>query len=164
MASTAAAQSACRQATATVLEHRQAFTVLSLTLPSKPTSVAAMAVIPNAGRLAGAYVFSLSQLVGTGPDVVVQMMPAAIDLAKEGHPAIVLRRKLTWPEIEKSVGNMQTQVLCAEQWLSRHSVTKSDNWDIHRSFRGRADFGAVALRGRQSQHDFLLDLLDCKFC
>ena len=124
----ASAQSVCREATAKVIEHREAFTVMKLTLPSRPTPVAATAVIPNSSRPAGGYVFSLSQLVESEPNQLLEMMPAAMDLATEGYPTIVLQRKLTWPEIDKSVGSMESQVLCAQQWLSKHSAVKPDNW------------------------------------
>jgi hypothetical protein len=121
-------QEACLQAPATVIERRESFTVFSVSLPSRLGRLTAKAVIPNANRPAGAFVFSLSALAGSEPAVLVQMMPVAIDLAKRGRPAIVLQRELTWPEVAESVGHSQADVLCAEQWLAAHAAVKADDW------------------------------------
>ena len=61
----AIAQTACRQAIGRVVERSDTFTVVSISLPSQPASVAATAVIANNPRAAGAYVFSLYELVGS---------------------------------------------------------------------------------------------------
>ena len=58
----------------------------------------------------------------------MEMLPAAIQLASEGHSSIVLERVLTWPDIDDTVGQMKAQALCAEQWLSTHAATRADNW------------------------------------
>jgi hypothetical protein len=58
------------------------------------------------------------------------MSPVAVDLAKAGRPTIVIQRTLTWPTVDKSVGAMQEDVLCAEQWLSAHTAVKPDSWDF----------------------------------
>ena len=84
------AQSACRQATTISVEHSQAFTMFTVFLPSRPRPFLAKALIPDTDSPAGAFVFSLSTLVGTEPVRRVQMMPAAVDLADKGRPTIVL--------------------------------------------------------------------------
>ena len=124
------AQSVCRQATASVIDHREAFTIFSVSLPSHSGPVAAKAVIPNNHHPAGAFVFSLSRLVGSEPERVVEMMPVAIDLATKGRPTVLIQRTLTWPTVDKSVGQRQADVLCAEQWLSAHAAVKSDDWQF----------------------------------
>jgi hypothetical protein len=130
-ACSAMAQSACRQATASSTARHEAFTVFSISLPSRSGSVAAQALIPNSSRKrAGAVVFSLSRLVGSEPKQIVDMLPIAADLATAGRPTIIIQRTLTWPRVDKSVGQMQEDVLCAEQWLSAHAAIKPDNWDF----------------------------------
>jgi hypothetical protein len=124
------AQSACRQATASVVEHREAFTILSISLPSQSGHVTAKAAIPNDHHPAGAFVFSLSRLVGSEPDRVVEMMPVAIGLATKGRPTVLIQRTLTWPTVDNSVGRRQADVLCAEQWLSAHAAVKADDWQF----------------------------------
>jgi hypothetical protein len=124
----AAAQSACRQATSSVVEHHEAFTIYSLSLPSRSGTLLARALIPHANRSAGAVVFSFSTLVGTEPERLVEMMPVATELAKRGRATIVMQRTLTWPELDQSAGRMQSAVLCEEQWLSTHANAKSDDW------------------------------------
>lgn len=124
-----AAQTACRQASGKVVERRDTFTILSITLPSQPSSMAAIAIVSNSNRRAGAYVFTLSKLIASDePPRSAEMLPAAIDLANEGHSSILLERVLTWPNIDDSVGHMKPQALCAEQWLSTHASTKPDDW------------------------------------
>jgi hypothetical protein len=124
----AATQSACRQSTASVVEHHEAFTVYSLSLPSRSGTLLARALIPHANRSAGAVVFSFSTLVASEPERLIEMMPVATELAKRGRATIVIQRTLTWPAIDQSVGKMQSAVLCAEQWLSTHANAKSDDW------------------------------------
>ena len=129
--SVALSQSACRQAVANATEHRETFTIFSISLPSRSGSTPAQALIPNNSREpVGAFVFSLSRLVGSEPKQVVEMLPVAVDLAKAGRPTIVIQRTLTWPTVDKSVGKMQEDVLCAEQWLSAHAPVKPDSWDF----------------------------------
>ena len=123
-----AAQSACRRASATAVEHRPGFTIYTLLLPTRPKPFVAKAFVPDAGAPAGAFVFSLSTLVRSDPVVRVQMMPIAIELATRGRPTIVLQRELTWPEVAKSVGHIQADVLCAEQWLAVHATVRPDDW------------------------------------
>ena len=122
------AQSTCRQAPATAVEHSQAFTIYTVSLPARPRPFVAKAFVPNAGAPAGAFVFSLSTIVGSDPFVRVQMMPVAAELATRGRPSIVLQRELTWPEVAKSVGHIQADVLCAEQWLAVHATVRPDDW------------------------------------
>lgn len=123
-----AAQSACRQAPVTNVEHIQGFTVFTVPLPSRTRPFIAKALIPNSGAPAGAFVFSFSTLIGSQPLARVQMMPVAVELATKGRPTIVLQRELSWPEVAKSVGHLQADVLCAEQWLAAHTPIKSDDW------------------------------------
>jgi hypothetical protein len=55
-------------------------------------------------------------------------LPAAIQLATEGHSSILLERVLKWPDINDTVGQKKAQALCAEQWLSTHAATRPDDW------------------------------------
>jgi len=124
-----AAQPTCRQASATAVEHTRAFTIYTVSLPTRPRPLVAKAFVPNAGSPGAAFVFSLSTLVGSDdPSVRVQMMPVATELATQGRPTIVLQRELTWPEVAKSVGHLQAEVLCAEQWLAAHAIVRPDDW------------------------------------
>jgi hypothetical protein len=59
-----------------------------------------------------------------------EMLPAAIQLASEGHSSILLQRVLTWPDVNDTVGQMKPEALCAEQWLSTHAATKPDDWSF----------------------------------
>jgi hypothetical protein len=122
------AQTTCRAASGRIVERGDLYTIMRVTLPSPPASLTAMAVIANSHRRAGAYVFTLSKLLASNPQRSVEMLPAAAQLASEGHSSIVLERVLTWPDIDDSVGQMTAQVLCAEQWLSTHAATRADNW------------------------------------
>jgi hypothetical protein len=123
-----AGQTACRQASGKVVERRDTFMILSITLPSQPSSMAAIAIVSNSNRSAGAYVFTLSKLIASDPPRSTEMLPAAIHLANEGHSSVLLERVLTSPNIDDSVGHMKPQALCAEQWLSTHASTKPDDW------------------------------------
>jgi hypothetical protein len=124
------AQTACRGANGKVVEHSDTFTILSVTLPSQPTSIAAIAVVANTKRHTGAVVFTLSKLRVLDPERSIEMLPAAIYLAREGHSSILVERVLTWPEINDTVGQEKPQALCAEQWLSAHAATKPDDWNF----------------------------------
>ncbi len=125
------AQSACRRAPASVTEKHEAFTVFSILLPSPSGPIAAQALLPQSRQNpAGAFVFSLSRLVGSEPKQVAEMFPVAEELATAGRPTIILQRTLTWPTVDKSVGKMQEDVLCAEQWLSAHASVKPDGWEF----------------------------------
>lgn len=126
--SSAGAQSACRDAAATIIERRQEFAIFSISLPSGPRSVPAKAVIPNSNRPAGAFVFSLSTLAEPESRQIVEMMPAAVALANKGHATVLIQRTLTWPKVDKTVGRTGADVLCAEQWLSTHANAKADDW------------------------------------
>jgi hypothetical protein len=123
-----AGQTVCRQASGKVVERRHTFTILSITLPSRPSSMAAIAIVSNSNRRAGAYVFTLSKLTVSDPARSTEMLPAAIQLASEGHSSILLERALTWPDIDDTVGQVKGQALCAEQWLSTHAATRPDDW------------------------------------
>jgi hypothetical protein len=122
-----AGQTVCRQASGKVVERRDPFTILSITLP-QPSSMAAIAIVSNSNRRAGAYVCTLSKLIASDPPRSTEMLPAAIHLANEGHSSILLERVLTSPNIDDSVGQMKPQALCMEQWLSTHASTKPDDW------------------------------------
>jgi hypothetical protein len=41
---------------------------------------------------------------------------------------MVIERKLTWPDVDPSVGTMRADVMCAEQWLSKHSTIMPSDW------------------------------------
>lgn len=131
LCSSAAAQSACREASGTTSERRDAFNILDVALPSVTGTIKAQAFVPNQPREAkGAFVFSLSRLVGSEPKQFVDMAPVAMELAAAGRPVIIVQRTLTWPAVDKSVGQMQKDALCAEQWLSAHAATKADDWEF----------------------------------
>lgn len=126
----AVAQTACRQANSKVVERRGGYTILSLILPSQPSSIAATAVVANSPRQTGAYVFTFSKLLAMDSQHSTEMLPAAVQLTSEGHSSIVLQRVLTWPDVSDTVGQMKLQALCAEQWLSAHAATKPDDWSF----------------------------------
>jgi hypothetical protein len=149
-----AAQSVCRQTVGTVVERNEAFSVLSLSLPSSSGSLNARAVLPTADRRAGAFVFSLSKLVSSNPDQIVDMMPLAVDLAKKGHPSVIVKRTLTWPAIDASVGRFQAIVLCAQQWLSTHAPVKSDDWTFIGPEADRPTFEQLKAVGGASSMTF----------
>ena len=124
------AQTECRDANGRVVERRDGFTMLSITLPTQPSFKSALAVVANSPRRRGAYVFMLSKLLVLDPQGSTEMLPAAIQLAIEGHSSILIERVLTWPNIDDSVGQMKRQALCAEQWLSTHAATKPEDWSF----------------------------------
>jgi hypothetical protein len=99
-----------------------------VSLPSPDGTVVAKALIPNTHSPSSALVFSLSALVQSKPEQTVEMMPVAVELARQGHPSIVIERRLTWPLISPSVGKMQAEALCAEQWLATHAAVNADEW------------------------------------
>ena len=72
--------------------------------------------------------FSFSTLVGSEPQQSVDIMPLAIELTKQGWSTIVIDRKLTWPDVDRSVGTMRADVICAEQWLSTHATNTPSGW------------------------------------
>jgi len=122
------AQPECRQASGGPAEVHEGYRTANVLLPAQPRAVTATAVLPEKNGGKGAFVFSLSSLVTTEPDRVIEVLPVAIELAKAGHAAIVVERKLTWPLIDESVGQWQAASLCAEQWLSTHAAVKADDW------------------------------------
>jgi hypothetical protein len=128
IASSGAAQSVCRRAATVAVQRQEGLTILGVSLPSPDGTVVAKALIPNTHSPSSALVFSLSALVRSEAGRAVEMMPVAADLAKQGHPVILIERRLTWPMIAPSVGAMQAEVLCAEQWLSAHAAVKADEW------------------------------------
>lgn len=121
-------QTSCREATGTTIESGAQYTVYGVTLPVGEKKVSAMALIPKTQGELSAVVFSFSTLSGTEPAKTVEVMPEAVQLAKEGKTAIVLQRKLTWPEIDASVGTMHAAVLCAQQWLAAHAKIEPTKW------------------------------------
>jgi hypothetical protein len=128
IASSGAAQSVCRQAAAVAVQRQEGLTIFSVSLPLPKGTVAAKALIPNTHSPSSALVFSLSALVQSEPEQTVEMMPVAADLARHGHPVILIERRLTWPLIAPSVGKMQAEALCAEQWLATHAAVNADEW------------------------------------
>jgi hypothetical protein len=150
------AQSTCRQAPATAVEHSQAFTVYTVPLPTRPRPFVAKAFVPNAGSPAGAFVFSLSTLVGSDPVIRVQMMPVAVELATRGRPTIVLQRGLTWPEVAKSVGHLQADVLVRRTMARCTCHCQARRLVIRRTDSRCTDSRAITCCGRQHQYDLLL--------
>jgi hypothetical protein len=122
------AQTACRQATARVLEHHPGFTIYYVSLPAPSGSVKAKALIPDTSEPGDPAVFSLSTLLGSQTGKSVDIIPLAMELARHGEPAIVVERTLTWPKIERTVGTMQGAVTCAEQWLAKHAAVRPNHW------------------------------------
>jgi hypothetical protein len=121
-------QSVCQQATSQVIEHRLGFTIQSVRLSSAHGLVKATAAIPDAKKPSHATVFLFSTLVGSEPQESVDTMPLAIELTKQGWSTIVIERKLTWPDVDPSVGTMRADVMCAEQWLSKHAIVTPSDW------------------------------------
>jgi hypothetical protein len=121
-------QSVCQQVTSQVVEHRVGFTIRSVTLRSAHGLVRATASIPDVSKPSRATVFSFSTLVSLEPQQSVDMMPLAIELTKQGWSTIVIERKLTWPDVDPSVGTMRADVMCAEQWLSKHAIVTPSDW------------------------------------
>jgi len=121
-------QSDCQQLTNQVIEHKLGFTVRSVTLRSVHGLVKAIAAIPDATKPSHATVFSFSTLVGSEPQQSVDMMPLAVELTKQGWSTMVIERKLTWPDVDPSVGTMRADVMCAERWLSKHAIVTPSDW------------------------------------
>jgi len=128
LAAPAMAQSVCRESSGYAVERQFGLVIQSISLVSPSGSFHAKAVIPASGKTFNAVVFSFSTLLGSEPKQVVDMMPAAVQLAKRDMAVVVIERDLTWPAISKSVGKMQQAVLCAEQWLSAHADVRPDHW------------------------------------
>jgi len=121
-------QSVCRQLTSQVIEHKPGFTIRSVTLRSAHGLVKATAAIPDSTKPSHATVFSFSTLVGSEPQQSVDMMPLAIELTKQGWSTMVIDRKLTWPDVDPSVGTLRVDVMCAERWLSKHAMVTPSDW------------------------------------
>lgn len=121
-------QSVCQQLTNQVIEHKSGFSVRSVTLRSAHGVVKATAAIPDSPKPNYATVFSFSTLVGLEPQQFVDVVPLAIDLTKQGWSTMVIERKLTWPDVDASVGTMRADVMCAERWLSRHAKVIPSGW------------------------------------
>jgi hypothetical protein len=128
LAAPAMAQSVCRESSGYAVERQFGLIIQSISLNSPSGSFHARAVIPASGKTLNPVVFSFSTLLGSEPKQVVDMMPAAVQLAKRDMAVVVIERDLTWPAISKSVGKMQQTVLCAEQWLSAHADVRPDHW------------------------------------
>jgi hypothetical protein len=121
-------QSVCQQLTSQVIEHKLGFTIRGVTLRSAHGLVRATAVIPDSTKPSHATVFSFSTLVGSEPQQSVDMMPLAVELTKQGWSTMVIERKLTWPDVDPSVGTMRADVNCAEQWLANHATVTPSGW------------------------------------
>jgi hypothetical protein len=124
----AVGQSVCQQLTNQVIEHKLGFTLRGVTLRSAHGEVKATAAIPDSTKPSHATVFSFSKLVGSQPQQSVVMMPLAIELTKQGWSTMVIERKLTWPDVDASVGTIRADVMCAEQWLSKHATVTPSDW------------------------------------
>jgi hypothetical protein len=121
-------QSVCQQLTTQLIEHKLGFTIRSVTLRSPHGLVKATAAIPDSTKPSSATVFSFSTLVGSEPQQSVEMMPLATELTKQGWSTMVIERKLTWPDVDPSVGTMRPDVMCAEKWLAKHSTVTPSGW------------------------------------
>lgn len=110
------------------IEHRSGFAVHSVSVPCAHGVLKATAAIPDVGKQSEGVVFSFSTLVSSEPEQSVEMLPLALKLAKQGKPIIVIERTLTWPETDKSVGTMRADVICAQQWLSKHAAVTPFFW------------------------------------
>jgi hypothetical protein len=121
-------QSVCQQLTSQVIEHKLGFTIRSVTLRSAHGLVKATAAIRDSTKPSHATVFSFSTLVGTEHQQSVNMMPLAIELTKQGWSTMVIERKLTWPDVDPSVGTIRPDVVCAERWLSKHAMVTPSGW------------------------------------
>jgi len=121
-------RSVCQRATSQVIEHKLGFTIHGVTLPSAHGLVKATAAIPDSSKPSHATVFSFSTLVGSDPQGAVDMMPLAIELTQQGWSTMVIERKLTWPDVDPSLGTTRAEVICAEQWLSRHAKVTPSGW------------------------------------
>jgi hypothetical protein len=84
--------------------------------------------MPDSSTPSHATVFSFSTLVRSEPQESVDMTPLAIELTKLGWSTMVIERKLTWPDVDGSVGTMRADVICAEQWLSKHATVTPSGW------------------------------------
>jgi|CZKD01.1.fsa_nt_gi hypothetical protein len=56
------------------------------------------------------------------------MTPLAIELTQQGWSTLVIERKLTWPDVDRSVETMRADVICAQQWLSKHATVTPSGW------------------------------------
>jgi hypothetical protein len=127
-ASSAMAQSVCRESKGSAIERQPGVVIHSISLPNPSGSFSAKAVIPASDKTFDPVVFSFSSLLRSETKQTVEMMPIALQLAKRGMAIVVIDRELTWPTISKSVGTMQQAALCAEQWLAAHVDVRPDNW------------------------------------
>jgi hypothetical protein len=121
-------QSVCPRATSQVIEHKLGLTIHGVTLPTAHGIVKATAAIPDSSTPSHATVFSFSTLVGSELQDPVDMTPLAIELTQQGWSTMVIARKLTWPEVDRSVGTMRADVICAQQWLSKHATVTPSGW------------------------------------
>jgi hypothetical protein len=121
-------QSVCPQATSQVIEHKLGFTIHAVRMPSAHGLVKATAAIPDSSAPSHATVFSFSTLVGSEPQESVDMTPLAIELTQQGWSTLVIERKLTWPDVDRSVETMRADVICAQQWLSKHATVTPSGW------------------------------------
>jgi|GEM_PF-4929704 len=121
-------QSVCQQVTSQLIQHKLGFTIRSVTLRSAHSFVRATASMPDDSKPSRAVVFTFSTLVDSESQDSVDMTPFAIELTQKGWSTIVIERKLTWPDVDQSVGTMRPDVLCAEQWLSKHATVTPSDW------------------------------------
>ena len=122
------AQSVCPPSTSQVIEHKLGFTIHNVTLTSAHGVLKATAAIPDSRTPSHATVFSFSTLIGSEPRESVNMTPLAIELTKLGWSTMVIERTLTWPGVDSSAGTMRADVICAEQWLSKHATVTPSGW------------------------------------
>jgi hypothetical protein len=126
--SSIAAQSDCRQPKNQVVERRFGFTVHSVSWPSARGLLKGTAVVPDVSKRTYGVVFSFSTLVSSESKQSLDMLPLAMEMTRRGKPTIVIERTLTWPEVDPSVGTIQADVICAQQWLSKQIAVTPYFW------------------------------------
>jgi len=117
-------QNACRDAPGEIVQRHTGLTVHHVLLPSIHGVIAASAAIPDNRNPRDGVVFTFSMLAISEPKRSIEILPLAIELGRRGLPTVVIERKLTWPEIDPSIGTMQPAAICAQQWLSTHAATR----------------------------------------
>jgi hypothetical protein len=110
------------------VEHRSGIKVQGVSSPCANSVLKATAAIPDVDKPSAGIVFTFSRLAGSQPKQSLDVLPLAMELAKRGNSIIVVSRTLTWPETDKSVGTMKSDVICAEQWLSKHARVTPYSW------------------------------------
>jgi hypothetical protein len=123
-----AAQSVCSEPKSDVVERKPGFTVHKVWWASAHGDLKATATIPDSSKPGYGIVFSFSRLITSEPKQSPDMLPLATELTQPGRVTIVIERTLTWPDTSPSVGTIQADVICAEQWLSKTAAVVPYFW------------------------------------